>query len=185
MHFVDYYPNAERAITLIDMRQIGLREYQFIITLSKSIKEEIEQEIKIQIQNNDITRYYFEEIIKNLQIENLTPLKREILIGNAILPDSKKIIDIQNKNGYSVTNLTKILRFRTILKNILLNDLHIDKNTQEQFEIYKKELISLTEIFKNEFNLDNPSIILNRICELITIYPQLFQAKTTINSKKR
>lgn len=183
MKFIDYYPNIERAITYIEALTILKNEDIELKKISKIIKEHIESKLQIEINSNNITIYYLESIIRKARYQDLSDMKKEIIISNILLPNDNEIATLLNENGYTFEDLKSILRIRTILKNNILNNIYFDQNTKEQFEEYKKEITKLIEIFKTNLNIDNQTIILNRICEMLVTCPELFERKPNFKAR--
>ena len=60
------------------------------------------------------------------------------MLANAILPDDHKVIDTLTEKGFTLEHIRTIMKFRGILKNILLNKSIIQGDLKEKIEIYKK-----------------------------------------------
>ena len=121
MTIVDSYPNAERTITLIEASLISNREYERLKGISKYIKEIIERETQLDTYSYSFVKQVLDQAIKNSQcafISNDT--HKEIIIGNIILPDDIQIAEILTKNKFTLEHLKERMRFRSLLKNIIL-----------------------------------------------------------------
>lgn len=183
MKFIDYHPNIERAITYVEALTILKNEDIELKKISKVIKEHIENKLQIEINSNNITIYYLESIIRKARYNDLSNIKKEIIISNILLPNDEEIAVLLNQNGYTLEDLKSILRFRTILKNNILNDTQLDQNNKEKYEEYKKEITKIIKIFKSNLNIDNQTIILNRICEMLVTCPELFERKPNFKAR--
>lgn len=186
MSTIDLYPtNAERILTTVESMMITKKEYMQLKEISKTIRKYAEEKFQSEINSCGIVRYYIEYTIRNSQYRNLPSTQKEIIIANVILPDDTKVADVLNKNNFTIEHLKAMLRFRSLLKNILLNDSRIDTETARQFAIYKQFVNKIIAIFKLEFGIDNQTLILNRICEMIETCPLYFDTKIDIKSRKR
>lgn len=184
MRIVDYYPNVERVITTIESMMITDKEYQKIKKISKSIKEIVEKEINDEINPYRFVIHHIEKSVRQSDLYTLSPAGKEIIIANILLPDDIKIAELLNKNGFTIENLKSIIRFRSLLKNVILNNAPINKELEDHFIEYKENVKKILELFNEEFNTNDQTIILNRICELLTTHPNYFEKKITESIKK-
>ena len=183
MKIIDYYPNLERAITYFETLTLSKSEDIVIKKLSKFIKEYIEEKLQVEINFNNINIYYLEDILSKTQYNNLSNLKKEIIIANILLPNDIEIAELLNQNGYTFEDLKSIIRFRTLLKNKILNDKPLNQEEIEKFIKYKEDITNLLSLFKNKFNIDKTTIILNRICEMLVTHPNIFESKTNFKTR--
>ena len=183
MNFIDHYPNMERAITYVEALTISKNEDLELKKISKIIKKHLEEKLQVEINFSNFTIYYLEEIIKKTKYNNLSNIKKEIIIANILLPNDIEIADLLNKNGYTIEDLKSLIRFRTILKNIILNNISLNQTEKEEYTKYKEEITNLTNLFKNTLNIDKPTIFLNKICEMLVVCPNLFENKTNFKTR--
>ena len=184
MILIDNYPNTERAITAIEVMIITKKEYIKLIKLSQEIKSCIEKELNCELPIYGIIKYYIENTIINPNnLSNFSQTAKEIIIANILLPETIKVVELLNNNGYTIEHLKNITRFRALLKNIILSNAPIDTNLANQFMIYKKYVTHITELFKKTFGIIDQTIILNRICEILVTYPNLFETKPNLRKR--
>lgn len=182
----DDYLEAKNTITLSEFTMIPSSEYSKLVKLSKKIKKELEEELNCSINESRLTSLYVKNRIRDSKnIEARNNIQKEILLGNIFLPDDIKIADLLCKNRYTIGHLKTIIRFRSMLKNIILNSTSMDDKLKEQFVAYKKIVSELVMLFKVEFGIDDQTIILNRICDLLVRHPNYFDTKENSNNKVR
>lgn len=184
MKMIKYYPNIKKSINVIDLLMITEPEHQKIKKISKTIRETIQNEINENINLLPFIRYYVEKKIDILDT-NFSSIEKELIISNVILPNDIHIADLLNKNGYTKEFLKSIIKTRQKIKLSLLNNIKIDNELQTEFDEYKQNIIPIIELFKKEYNITDINIILNRICEIITKYPNYLDSKVTANIKIR
>ena len=185
MDFVDYYPFANRILTYLDAMTITEKEYQILKSISNKIKNETENMFYEDINQYNIIIHYIEKRIRKSKLINNSILSKEIIISNILLPNDIEIIDFLNKSGYTYEHLKNIIKFRTLIKNILLNDLEFNEEQKKQYEEYKKEIKNIITIFKEKYNISDSKIILNRICELLVRKTNCFEKAKELNIKRR
>lgn len=185
MTIIDNYPNAERTVASIEASMITPREYYRLKEISKAIRNHIENQLQTNTSTDGFTRYYIELAIRSSQHKNLSNTEIEIVIANAILPDDISIAELLSKHHFTIDHLKTIIRFRSLLKNIILNGKAFDDELKRQFEIYKKFVAKIIEIFKSEFGIDDQTVILNRICEMLVTCPAFFEERTSTNPRKK
>ena len=179
---LDNYQNPERILSYTEALIITKKEYQILKNIAKQEKKRVELEICMGEKESLMNNLIIENNIKMSNYNDLSPLKKEVMLANAILPDDHKLIDILTENGFTLEHVKSIIKFRGILKNILINDSIIQDDLKENIEIYKRVTGILIKAFKEELNVNNSTIILNRICELLVTSPELFE---TLNDKKK
>lgn len=170
--------NSERILTYIDALTITKKEYNYFKQLSIIEKERIEKKLKMSFEEHPVDKKYLEEIILGTEYKNISSMNKEIMLANAILPDDQKIATLLNEEGFTLEYLKIIIRFRSLLKNILTNNLPIDKETRQKLDAYKVIVEKLVDLFNKHFNVNNQTIILNRICEMLVTCPELFVPKS-------
>ena len=179
---LDNYQNPERILSYTEALIITKKEYQILKSLAKYEKKRIELEICMSEKESLMNNLIIENNIKMSSYDDLSPLKKEVMLANAILPDDHKVIDTLTEKGFTLEHIKTIMKFRGILKNILLNESIIQDDLKVNIEIYKRVTSILIKAFKEKLNVNNSSIILNRICELLVTNPELFE---TLNDKKK
>ena len=184
MKMIKYYPNIKKSINIIDLLMITEPEHQKIKKISKTIRETIQNEINENINLLPFIRYYVEKKIDILDT-NFSSIEKELIISNVILPNDIHIADLLNKNGYTKEFLKSIIKTRQKIKLSLLNNIKIDNELQTEFDEYKQNIIPIIELFKKEYNITDINIILNKICEISTKYPNYFESNINIIIKKR
>lgn len=152
------------------------------------IKREFEPETIISYNEahciTNVEYLYLKEtaIKKNHLPSNLTlsNIQKEVIQTNMIY-DDEKFISILNENQFTIKHLKSIIRFRDILKNLIIDNSIITPDLKEKITIYKTVVSKLLDIVNKEFNINDSTIILNKICILLVQYPELFLN----NNKKR
>ena len=186
MKLIDNYPNAERTLTTIEASLITKKEYQKLKSISKRIKDSIETELESDLSSYGMVKYHVERTIRSSKNALISKnAEKEIIIANILLPDDIQIAELLNKNNFTIEHLKAMIRFRSSLKNLILNSAPIDEETQRKLEIYKRFVTTLIELFKAEFNVDDQTIILNRICEMLVTCPNYFETKRTEYTRKK
>lgn len=185
MTIIDNYPNAERTVTTIEASMITPREYYRLKEISKAIRTHIENELQSNANTDGFTRNYIELAIRSSEHKNLSNTEIEIIIANAILPDDIIIAEMLSKHHFTIEHLKTIIRFRSLLKNIVLNGNAFNTELKRQFEIYKKFVTKIIEIFKSELGIDDQTIILNRISEMLVTCPSFFEERTSTSIRKK
>ena len=185
MVFLDYYPNAERTLTTVESMMITKKEYRILKEMSSLVRKYFEENLQMPLDLGGFLRYYVEYTILKSKHKDIKPLAKEIIIANVVLPDDIKVAELLNKNGFSIQDLRAIMRVRSYIKNIILNDADFDKEMENILIDYKEKVNTIIEIFISEFNVDNQNIILNRICEMLETCPTLFVDRVTSHTQKR
>ena len=177
---LDNYQNPERILSYIEALIITKKENEILKNIAKKEKKRIEQEICMS-EDPETNMLIIEKQINMRNYDDLSPLKKEVMLANALLPDDTKVIDTLTENGFTIEHIKTIIKFRGILKNQAMYKTAIEKDLKENINIYKKVVSILLNTFKEKFNINNSTIILNRICELLVTKPELFE---TLNNKK-
>lgn len=186
MTIIDTYPNVERAITYNEASSIFKKEYEILKSISYYIKEKIRKENECNINDYGVIKYYLEQAIRNAECPHIKENnKKEIIIGNVLLSDDLKIAELLTKNGITIEHLKVIIRFRALLKKVILNSVPIDEELERQFKLYKIGVAKIIKIFKLELNFDDQTVILNRITELLITSPNYFESKNSEHTKKK
>lgn len=185
MDFIDYYPFIDRVLTYLDAMIITEKEYQILKNTSYSIKKETDETFNDSINQYNIIIHHIEKSIRQSKLINNSILAKEIIIANILLPNDIDIIDLLNKSGYTYEFLKNIIKFRSLIKNIVSSDTEFNKENKKRYEEYKEEIKNIINIFKENYNITDQTIILNRICELIVRKPNSFENKLDRNTKKR
>ena len=186
MTLIDNYPNAERTLTTIETSLITKKEYQKLKNISAAIKKTVESNLDSDINSYGIVKYYVEQTIRSSNTPLVSkPSEKEIIISNIILPDDIEVAELLTQNKYTLEHLKAMIRFRSSLKNLILNDVQIDKETEQKLQVYKKFVTSLIALFKQRFGIDDQTVILNKICEMLVYYPHYFESKLTDHVRKR
>ena len=186
MTIIDTFPIAERTITSIEASLISNVEYEELKNISKRIINYINKTYTNGFKSYNFIKLYLESIIINSERTYTIPrVYKEIIIGNIMLPNDIEIVELLTKNGYTIEHLKTIIRFRSLLKNIILNSVPFDQELERQFEIYKKHVDKIIELFKSALNIQEQTIILNRITEIVQTNPNYFESKNFEHTKKR
>lgn len=186
MTIIDTYPNVERTITSIEASLISKREYERLKAISRYVYSYINIEIEQGFKNYDSIKFLLEQFIRNSEYKNsISKIEKEIIIGNILLSNDLEIAELLNKHGFTIEHLKVIIRFRSLLKNVILNSVPIDEELERQFKIYKKYISKIIEIFKSEYALDDQTVILNRITEILVTNHNYFESKYSEHTKKR
>ena len=185
MDFIDYYPFLDRVLTYLDAMIITEKEYQILKNISNEIRKETEENFNNTINQNKIIIHHIEKSIRESKLNNNYILAKEIIISNILIPNDIDIIDLLNRSGYTYDSLKNIIRFRTLIKNIVLSDKEFNNEERKKYKEYKEEVKNIINIFKENYNITDQTIILNRICELLIRKPNSFENKLERKSKKR
>lgn len=181
MIMIDDYIEAGKILSYPEALIRTKKEYAYLKQYSQIEREKIEKEIDLQIGSNFFNKDIIENRIDFSKYPNTSKLNKEIILANIILPDDVKIIDILTEAGFTLEHLKTIVRFRSILKNLLINNSIITDELKEQIAIYKRVTTKLINVFKEHFNFNESTIILNRITEMLITCPNLFETKINTN----
>ena len=179
---LDNFQKPEKILSYSEALIITKKEYEILKNIAKKEKKRIENEKCMGEKDSKINMLIIENNISMRNYDDLSLLKKEIMLANAILPDDVKVIDTLTENGFTLEHIKSIIKFRGILKNQLIYKNGISEDLKENINIYKNVVTILLNAFKEKFNVSNSTIILNRICELLVTSPELFE--TLNNSKK-
>jgi len=167
------YTEPYKILSYYEALTIPEKEYTYLKKLAISEKINLTLNNKINLNYNLI----FNKISTSIKTKDLPIIKKEIIIANIMIPDDETITKILTDNNFTLDHLKLIIRFRSILKNYILNNKKLDAELKENIHIYKNIISIILNIFKKELNINNSTIILNRITELIIIKPYLFEEK--------
>ena len=174
-----------RIITNIEAKSITEKEYQRLEKISTHISKYIKQELKMTVTDIDAANYILSLLIKSKYYNSLSSIEKEIIIGKILLPDDIEIVDILNQNHYTIDNIKPLIRFRTTLKQILQYKSPLTESLKKEITTYLKLISPITEIFKQKYNIDDETTILNRICEIFVRYPNYFEYTEFIPPHKK
>ena len=174
--------NPNRIISYNEAKMFTNKEYNLLKQQASNERKRIKKSYNL-IEESNISQKIIEYIIKSSHIPELSILKKEILLANTLLPDDIKIVDILTKEGFTIEHIKTIIRFRDILKNLIIHKQQLNKELKEQLEIYKPITNKLIDIFNTNFYINDSTIILNKLSELIANKPQLFDEITKSNQK--
>jgi len=177
------YTNPNRILTYNESKMYTNKEYNIIKKQAKLERDKILQQYRLN-EDEYPTIKIIEHIINNHEYQDLSPLKKEIMLSNIILPDDTKIINILTENGFTIEHIKIIIKFRGILKNLLLNKSNLSKELLEEIKIYKNVVSKLIEIFYINFHINNSTIILNRLSELLVTKPHLLDSLPKSKAKR-
>ena len=177
---IDNYLEPERIISYNEGRIITKKEYEILKKRAKKEKERIENEVCLGEYGSYINQKIIEHNIIKTEYSDLSIIQKEVMLSNAILPDDTKIIDVLTQNGFTIEHIKTIIHFRGILKNLVMYKSNITNELKEQINTYKKVVTILINIFKENFQTNNSTIILNRICQLLVTSPELFETRSNI-----
>lgn len=180
MPMIDDYTNPLTILSLTDALMISKKEYQFLKQIAKIERETIIKNNN-QIDNFNLIQKLTETLTNSSIYPNLSISKKQIILSNAILPDDTNIINTLSEYGFTIYHLKTIIRFRSIIKNLLINECNLTQELKDNITIYKKVTNKLIDIFNKEFNCNNSTIILNRISEMLITQPDLFKNNNSSN----
>ena len=163
-------------------KMITNKEYNILKRLAKNERDRILNDYEL-VEDSHLTQKVIEHIIRNTAYEDMSLSKREAMLANALLPDDIQIIDILTKEGFTIDHIKTIIRFRDILKNLLIHKQESTNELKEQIKIYKAVVDRLIDIFNTNFYTADSTIILNRLCELLVTKPHMFSELTIMKLK--
>ena len=139
MDFIDYYPFLDRVLTYLNAMIITEKEYQIFKNISNEIRKETEENFNNSINHNKIIIHHIEKSIRESKLNNNSILAKEIIIANILLPNDIDIIDLLNRSGYTYEFLKNIIKFRTLIKNIVSSDTEFNKDNKKNMKNIKKK----------------------------------------------
>lgn len=178
---LDNYQKPERILSYQEALIITKKEYQILKNIAKKERKRIELEICMAEKDSAINKLIIESNINMRNYDDLSPLKKEVMLANAILPEDDKVIDTLTEYGFTLEHIKTIIKFRGILKNQVMSKTVIEDDLKESIKIYKKVVTILMNAFREKFNVNNSMVVLNRICELLVTSPELFD---TLNNQR-
>lgn len=181
MIMIDDYFKPEKILSYVEARTIGTREYTMLKQIGQIERDYVLKKYLLPKEPELSIKSIVESRLNDPKYDNLSNLKKEVVLANSILPDDIKIIDILTKEGFTLQHLKTIIKFRSILKNLLINKTMINKELKEQIAIYKRVMDKLIDVFYKNFNFKDSTTILNRITELLVTSPNLFDKKIDDN----
>lgn len=158
-------------------------EYNLLIKISVEERNKILKEYNLNNLDLSNKNRFIQEIISNNKYPNLSNIQKEAMIASTIIQDDIKLINLLTDNGFTLEHIKTIIRFRDKIKNLILYKPILTNDLKEEISIYKNIVSKLINIVNKEFYTNNSSIILNKICVLISLYPELF--KSTSKHKKK
>lgn len=164
--------DPEKILTPIEAKLITPIEYNILKEKAKEERNKILKNITKTNGNDPFMENHIIQFIMSLKInskeyEELPVLRKEIILANAILSEDTDIIDLLIESGFTYEHLDAIVRYRKLLKDRIIYNITETKEELEKNKIYIKWVSKIIELFKSRFNIDNPTIILNRICEML------------------
>ena len=181
MLVIDDYTNPSNILSITDTLMISNKEYLFLKQLGIKERESIIKN-NPQINNHRLNKLLIDTLNKESIYPNLSIIKKQIILSNAILPNDVIIANKLLEYGFTIEHLKTIIRFRSIIKNHLQNKFILTKELKDNIIIYKKVTNILINIFNKEFNCNNSTIILNRISEMLITSKDLFQTNSKSNN---
>lgn len=173
--------NPERIVSYNEALMITNKEYNLFKQLGQIERNKIESKYNFNIETNDLIKNIIYTLINEPQYKNLSTIKKEIILANSMLPEENYIINVLNEYGFTKNHLKAIIRFRSILKNYLMNKKDINNELKEKIDIYIKIVNKLIYIFNTHFDINNPTIILNKISEMLITSENLFKIQEQKN----
>ena len=158
------------------------KEYNILKSIARNERERIKSDYEM-FEDSQLTQKVIEYIIRNTKYDDLSLLKKEIVLANALLPDDIMIIDLLSKEGFTIEHIKTIIRFRDLLKNLLINKKELTNELREQLKIYKPVVDKVIDIFNTNFYTNNSTVILNKLCELLVTKPHMFNEMTISKAK--
>lgn len=158
-------------------------EYTLLKDIAIQEKSKILKEYNLTKANLDHQNKFIQHIISITEYNNLSNRQKEVMLINSQVKDDNQLIELLNNNGFTLEHIKTIIRFRDKIKNLMLYNPTLTKKLKEELEIYKKVVSQLIEIINKEFHINNSTIILNKICLLIVLYPELFESNNKHKNK--
>ena len=182
MNKINSITNPKKILTYNEANMYTQKEYELLKQKANQEIKRIKKDYNLK-ENSKISQKFIEYIIKNTHYQDMSILKKEILLANSLLPNDIKIIDQLTKEGFTIEHIKTIIRFRDILKNSIIHKQILTPELKEHLEIYKSVTSKLINIFNDNFYVNNSTIILNKLCELLATKPQLFNEISKDNKK--
>lgn len=188
MKILKEFSEPERILTLIETYSItakeceelkihGYRERKRVINEYRELvtRQRIPKEIK---PITYITKRLLYLKKNSTRFNSKSTLRKEIIYANALLPDNVAIAELLNNNNFTYDHLKKIIEVRSkILFLIKSQNNKIDDTTTKDIAIYQKIIAKLIKLFEQKFGINDPTIILNKICVMLVTCPTYFDTK--------
>ena len=174
--------NPYKIVSYNEGKMFTDKEYNILKNIAKNEKDRIKNDYGL-VEDSQLTQRIVEYVIISTKYDDLSLLKKEILLANALLPDDIKIIDLLSKEGFTIEHIKTIIRFRDILKNLLIHKKELTNELKEQLKIYKAVVDKIIDVFNTNFYTNNSTIILNKLCELLVTKPHMFNEMTILKAK--
>ena len=190
MKILEEYFETERILTYADactITEIERRELRKIAKLErKMLLLEYNQltgfntSTNKHVANYYITKRLLTKRMYSTKYDDKSILRREIIYANAILPNDEEIAELLTSNKYTYKHLLEVMRVRKYFLDIIkYKNINISiEELNEQTKIYINYVIGIIDLFNRKFGVNNPTIILNRICELLATRESIFKEIT-------
>jgi len=190
MKILEEYFETERILTYADactITEIERRELRKIAKLErKMLLLEYNQltgfntSTNKHVANYYITKRLLTKRMYSTKYDDKSILRKEIIYANAILPNDEEIAELLTSNKYTYKHLLEVMRVRKYFLDIIkYKNINISiEELNEQTKIYKNYVIGIIDLFNRKFGVNNPTIILNRICELLATRESIFKEIT-------
>lgn len=177
------YIDPNRIITYNEGNCITKVEYNLLQNIANEERNRILKEYNLDNFDLEHKNRFIYDMISNNDYNDLSNIQKEIVLSNSIINDDVKLIDILTLNGFTLEHIKTIIRFRDKLKNLMLYNPILTKELKEDINTYKVIVSKLIDIVNQEFKTNNSTVILNKICILLTLYPELFSSISKHKSK--
>lgn len=182
MTLIDDYTKPSNILSYYEGLTISKKEYQYLKKLGQN------KRIEMLKEKPNIDIYSLYKNIKTIRINssiypNTSSLNKEIILANAIFPNDIELIELLSSYEITLSHLKMIIRFRSILKNLLIYKKPLTKDLEENIIIYKKAIAYLINIFNKHYHFNDATIILNRLTELIITNSSTFEKIATDHKK--
>lgn len=189
MRILDDYFEPERILTYIDALTFSKAEFESLKKLAKIERKKfsleyqkfiIERQLPKETTCNEyITKRLLSKRLYSTDYNDKSTIRREIIYANALLPNDEEVEELLTKNGYTYEHLIEVMKVRKYILDIIKykNNTIPDAILLQQIKTYKNYVTAIIALFKDKFQIDNATIILNRICEILATHKTYFEDK--------
>lgn len=189
MRILDDYFEPERILTYIDALTFSKAEFESLKKLAKLERKKfsleyqkfiIERQLPKETTCNEyITKRLLSKRLYSTDYNDKSTIRREIIYANALLPNDEEVEELLTKNGYTYEHLIEVMKVRKYILDIIKykNNTIPDAILLQQIKTYKNYVTAIIALFKDKFQIDNATIILNRICEILATHKTYFEDK--------
>lgn len=193
MKILEEFFEPTKILTYIDTLSITAKECNELKIYGYRERKRVIDECKMLAYNKRLPKdihprqYIIQKLMAkrnySSKYNSKTTLRKEIIYAYALLPNDVAIAELLNNNNYTLEHLKRIIEVRKKILFLMKSGATFDEVLIKDIAIYKKIIQNLISLFEKEFNFNNSTIILNRICIMLVTCPSYFESKSHTNTR--